>query len=260
MLSADVLLSEFTARKELLVRLLDIIRANDPNEPPQHILIVGPRGMGKTTLLWAIVATIERRDDDLRAEWQPVPFDEESRRIGDLADFWLECIRQWETATEAQVQTSRVEQLLKAPGDSLEENAKTVFLDLVIESKKRAILLIDNLNVVLASIHDNEALLRLRSFLMSESRIMIIGAATQWFGEVTNIDKPFYEFFRPFDLKPLKLDEMKDCLAGIAESRGDSTVLESIEKKPGSVEALHLLTGRKSASYTRLLSITKRGP
>ena len=42
----------------LLARLLDIIRANDPGEPAQHVLCVGPRGMGKTTLLCAIAATI----------------------------------------------------------------------------------------------------------------------------------------------------------------------------------------------------------
>lgn len=258
MLPPEVLLAEFTARRPLLAILLDIIRANDPGHPPQHVLIVGPRGMGKTTLLCAVAGSIALREPELKRQWQPVVFDEESRRIGDLTDFWLECIRQWEAETEPQLTRShRLDALLAKPGPDIEDQAREVFLSLVDASGKRALLLIDNLNDLFAAIHDIEALMRLRSFLMADSRVMIIGAATRWFSDVTGLDKPFFEFFRPFELHALDLQEMRDCLAGVAEVRGDQRVLDTLKNRPGSIEVLHILTGgnpRLIRTFYRLLN------
>jgi tetratricopeptide (TPR) repeat protein len=243
LLPPDVLLSEFTARRPLLARLLDIIRANDPGEPAQHVLCVGPRGMGKTTLLCAIAATIKLHEPELAKLWQPVIFDEESRRIGDLADFWLECIRQWESETEPTLTRShRIDALLAKPGPDIEDKAREVFLTLVDASGKRALLLIDNLNDIFIAVNDAESLMRLRSFLMSDPRVMIIGAATRWFSDVTGLDKPFFEFFRPFDLHALSLEEMRECLAGVATARGDQLVIDALNGRAGSIEALHTLT------------------
>jgi len=154
--------------------------------------------MGKTTLLCAITATIKLHDPELAKQWQPVIFDEESRRIGDLADFWLECIRQWESETEPTLTRShRIDALLAKPGPDIEDKAREVFLSLVDASGKRALLLIDNLNDIFIAVNDAESLMRLRSFLMSDPRVMIIGAATRWFSDVTGLDKPFFEFFPP---------------------------------------------------------------
>lgn len=258
MLPPEVLLAEFTARRPLLAILLDIVRANDPGEPPQHVLIVGPRGMGKTTLLCAVAGSIALREPELKRQWQPVVFDEESRRIGDLTDFWLECIRQWEAETEPNLTRShRLDALLAKPGPDIEDQAREVFLNLVDASGKRALLLIDNLNDLFAAIHEIEALMRLRSFLMADSRVMIIGAATRWFTDVTGLDKPFFEFFRPFELHALDLQEMRDCLAGVAEVRGDQRVLDTLKNRPGSIEVLHILTGgnpRLIRTFYRLLN------
>jgi DNA-binding MarR family transcriptional regulator len=258
LLAPEVLLAEFTARRPLLARLLDIVRNNKLGEPPQHVLIVGPRGMGKTTLLCAIAGSIGLREPELRAQWQPVVFDEESRRIGDLADFWLECIRQWESVTEpTRVQSQRIDNLLRLGHDEIEARAQETFLQMVDASGKRALLLIDNFNDVLSAVHDVEALRRLRAFLMADSRVMIVGAATRWFSEVTHIDKPFFEFFRNFELQVLDLEEMRACLAGVAEARGDQRVLDTLRDKPGSIRSLHILTGgnpRLIRTFYRLLN------
>lgn len=260
MLPPETLLAEFTARKDLLEQLLELIRRNGEGEPQQHVIALGPRGMGKTTLLWAIAASIELREPDLKAEWQPVPFDEESRRIGDLADFWMECIRQWESATSPdRLRSVILDRLLDFGGDEmeLEELAKNEFLKLVDASGKRALLLIDNLNELLAAIHDPEPLRRLRAFLMSDSRVMIVGAATQYFEAIKGLDKPFFEFFREFELKALTLGETMECLAGLAEVRSDEAVKETLRDRPKGVEALHVLTGgnpRLVRTFYRLLS------
>jgi tetratricopeptide (TPR) repeat protein len=99
--------------------------------------------------------------------------------------------------------------------------------------------------------------MRLRSFLMSDSRVMIIAAATRWFSDVANVDKPFFEFFRGFDLHALNFEEMRECLAGVAEARGDQRVLDTLKNHPQSLEALHILTGgnpRLIRTFYRLLN------
>lgn len=252
-LAPQVLLAEFTARRPLLDVLLDIIRSNKDGQPPQHCLLLGRRGMGKTTTLWAVAHSVGR-DAELSHQWQPVVFDEESRRVGDLADFWLEAIRQWEHATNDG--TNRSDRLLDLAQSDIEALAQRTFLELVEGSGKKALLLIDNLNNVLSSIRDAEALHRLRAFLMREYRVVVIGAATEYFAEITSIDRPFYEFFRCFELPPLSLEEMRECLVSLADSRGDQSVRQTLEQRQGTVQALHLLTGgnpRLIKTFYRLL-------
>ena len=254
MLSPSALLAEFTARKPLLARLLDILRNNQPGHPPQHLLFIGPRGIGKTTLLWAIAHTVTEKDRKLRKSFQPVVFDEESRRVGDLADFWLECIRQWEFATQAT--TRHAESLLDHPSEDLENRARSKFLELVAASGKRAILLIDNLNDLLSGLSNLEAMHRLRAFLMESDQITLIGTATRWFEAVTELDKPFFEFFREFELKPLSYDEMVECLKALAEARGDEAAKAAIEGRSGRLKAMRILTGgnpRLIKTFYRLL-------
>lgn len=253
LLPPDVLLAEFTARRPMLETLLGIVRGNQSGHPPQHGLLIGARGAGKTTTLWAVAHRVAR-DAELGCKWQPVVFDEESRRVGDLADFWLECIRQWEHATRAT--TDKAKALLEEAPADIEERAKRTFMDMVERSGRRALLLIDNLNSLLSSIHDAEPLHRLRAFLMKESRVMVIGAATRYFDEVTSVDKPFHDFFRNFELRPLSIEEMQECLFALAETSGNDTVKQELKEHAGTLRALHLLTGgnpRLIKTFYRLL-------
>ena len=93
----ETLLAEFTARHAMLSDLLAIVRSNAPGEPCQHSLLIGPRGFGKTTSLFALKYRLED-DGKLAANWAPLLFDEENYQIADLAGFWLECLRLAETA------------------------------------------------------------------------------------------------------------------------------------------------------------------
>lgn len=256
LLPADVLLAEFTARRPMLENLLAIIKGNKAGQPPQHCLLIGARGAGKTTTLWAIAHSVARHAD-LRRQWQPVVFDEESRRVGDLADFWLEAIRQWEHAT--QDNGDRAKRLLEEAPANIEERARTTFADLVDRSGKRALLLIDNLNELFASIHDPEPLHRLRAYLMRESRLMLVGTATRQFEQVTSLDQPFNDFFRCFELRPLSLEEMKTSLVTLAEIRGDESVKRTLEERGGTVRTLHLLTGGNPRLIKTFYRLIKEG-
>jgi tetratricopeptide (TPR) repeat protein len=259
LLPPRLLLAEFTARRPLLNSLVDIIRHNAPAKPLQHALLVGSRGMGKTTTLWAVAYTIQA-DPKLSRQWLPVVFDEESRRVGDLADFWLEALRQWEHA--ANDPDDRAQQLLDKADANIEDAARNAFLEKVDRSGRRALLLIDNLNDLLASIHDPEPLHRLRAFLMDDSRVMVLGTATRYFDQITDLDQPFYDFFRVFDLRPLTLEEMKTSLLALAEARGDKSIPKTLAERAGTIQGLYILTGgnpRLIKTFYRLLTEGLRG-
>lgn len=259
LLAPEDLLAQFTARQPMLETILGIVRGNKPGQPQQHCLLIGARGMGKTTTLWAIAHRVNR-DTTLASGWQPVVFDEESRRVGDLADFWLECLRQWEHVTHSP--GTLADQLLVTASSDIEDRARETFLQLVDRGRRRALLLVDNLNDVLSSISDPAPLHRLRAFLMQDSRVMVIGAATRYFDEITSVDQPFYDFFRCFELRPLTAEEMETCLLALAKSRGDASIEKTLQERQGTVRALHLLTGgnpRLVKTFYRLLVEGLRG-
>ncbi len=232
----EQLLADFIDRKSLLDKILAIVRANTPDRPQQHLVLIGPRGMGKTTLLCAIKHTIER-DEALNAEWLPLLFQEEQYGIGDLADFWLEALRHLQKSNQT------ADRLLAEDADNLADLAKQAFLDLLAEKGKRAILLIDNLNDIFANIGDDQALHSLRALWMTDPRTMVIGAAPSYFAEITEVDQVFHDFFLSFSLERLTQSELEDFLSRYAENQHDDAVLNVIANAPERVAALRILTG-----------------
>jgi len=239
-LSPEQLLAEFIDRKGLLERILDIIRHNVPDQPQQHLVIIGPRGMGKTTLLCAIKHKLDR-DETLTANWLPILFQEEQYGIGDLADLWLETIRHLESVLERPAQAA--EQLLDENPANLAGRAQERFFQLLAETGKRALLLVDNLNDIFRAIDDGQALHSLRALWMTDPRMMVIGAAPSYFEEITEVDQAFHDFFRSFSLDRLNQEELESLLRRFAEMLGDDAVINVIEQAPERVAALRILTG-----------------
>ncbi len=235
-----VLLEEFVARQDILDEILEIIAANKSGEPQQHVLLIGPRGMGKTTMLFVVKYKVED-DPQLGREWLPLILSEENYGIGDLADFWLEAIRCLEGNLD--LWTDKAEKLLKQGGTDLAERAREEFFRILASTGKRALFLLDNLNEIFNSITDKQELHVLRAFLMEDSRVMIIGASASYFSKVYNVDQPFFDFFRIFILERFNREEMDHVLRIMAERRKDATVLEILEKEPGRVQSLRILTG-----------------
>src|SRR5690242_8761586 len=87
-LRKEELIAYFIARRPLLDRIVEDLRQGDA---AQHHLLIGTRGMGKTTLLKRIGFAIED-DAALAAEWLPLTFPEEQYNVTSLSDLYLNCI------------------------------------------------------------------------------------------------------------------------------------------------------------------------
>src|ERR1039458_8725612 len=73
LLKKEDLIRGFVARQPLLERLLDDLRREAPGSTPQHHLIIGQRGLGKTTLLRRLAFAVED-DPAPAAAWMPLVF------------------------------------------------------------------------------------------------------------------------------------------------------------------------------------------
>ena len=77
----------FVARQRELAQLTQAIRDAEPTSCPQHILLIGQRGMGKTTLLQRIALQVEE-DKELSKGWLALRFPEEQYTVSNLAELW----------------------------------------------------------------------------------------------------------------------------------------------------------------------------
>lgn len=261
------LLAKFVDRKGLLERILDIIRHNRPDAPQQHLMLIGPRGMGKTTLLCVIRHSLER-DAELAGQWLPIAFSEEQYGIGDLADFWLEALRYLETALQ---QPQRIaDALLDEDSDALADKAQQAFYDLLQTSGKRALLLVDNLNDIFAAIDDGHALHKLRALWMTDPRMMVIGAAPSYFAEITEVDQAFHDFFRTFSLERLSQQDMETMLRKLAEveqkneakfQRADGAIGKVSEPPPPAYsDGIAQKSAVPNTAYARLMQVIEQAP
>ena len=89
--SDDEIIRQFVVREHELGIVLEVLRGNVDSPSCQHLLLVAPRGRGKTMLLARVAAEL-RKDGELAAQLLPVRFMEESLEVLDPGDFWLETL------------------------------------------------------------------------------------------------------------------------------------------------------------------------
>ncbi|HYJ03663.1 MAG TPA: tetratricopeptide repeat protein [Chthoniobacterales bacterium] len=252
------LLSEFTARRGMLSDLLGILRSNAPGEPCQHSLLIGPRGFGKTTSLFALKYGVED-DGKLAAIWEPLLFDEENYQIADLAGFWLECLRLAETAFRVPLEAARYAPLSISRDPNLEAMAREAFLSVLDQSHRRCLLLIDNINDILSVVSDENQQHRLRAFLLEDSRVCVVGTANTYFEAIQNTDQPFYNLFRIFRLDRFSPAEMRAAVEGMVEARsmGNGDLL--LPPSEGYWKGLHILTGGNPRLLKMVFQLMEQG-
>ena len=243
-LPGDELEQSFVARHETLADLVRAIREQGTDAPSQHTLLIGPRGMGKTTMGLMCLRRIEQ-DPDLAAHWQPVPFHEESYGIGDLADLWLTALRHLAHATGDSQWAEKADALVAGEPDSNRQAAYALaaLLDFHHESGKRLLLFIENLDQVLAQIGDERQIHALRAALIQHPELLLLGSANTVFKAIRSHSQPFYEFFRRIFLRALDEGETRLLLEAAASERSPDGSLDAMVAETGRLETIRHLTG-----------------
>ena len=235
-------IANFVARHAEFDSLLASLRANAKGGAARHEIIVGARGMGKTSLLRRIAIAIGA-DAELSRVFVPLRFREEQYNVISLGAFWRNCcdaLAEWCEKAAWPDLAKRLDAAIAA-GDA--EILEAAFLEACKALERRAVLLLDNLDLILDNLKEDNW--RLRSVLQSARGPIVIGAATQFLAQSGDRNAPFYEFFHPHILEPLGETELLACLRALAGARGEkgAAVIALLAKEPERALALYALTG-----------------
>ena len=209
------IIRQFVVRNRELDTVLEILRENAKTSSCQHVLLVAPRGRGKTMLLARVAAEL-RVHEDLSRDLLPVRFMEESHEVFDVADFWLECL--FHLARESAVRDPELRRELRDTHSALisrgrheqliEAQARTAVLDAADRLGKRLVLMVENLQDLSGDV-DERFGWKLREELQSQPRIMLLATATSRFRGLDDATQPFFELFRIVGLAPLDTEECR---------------------------------------------------
>ena len=212
--SDEEVIEQFVIRKHEFDIVLDVLRGNVDSPSCQHVLVVAPRGRGKTMLL-ARVAVELRTASELTSRLFPVRFMEESQEIFDLADFWLETL--FHLARESATHDPELAQELRETHaalitrwrePALEEHARAAVLEAADRLGKKLVLMVENLQALCENVNDDFGW-KLRGALQSEPQIILLATATSRFEGLDDAQEPFFDLFRIVGLQPLAADECR---------------------------------------------------
>ena len=207
-------IEQFVVRHHELDAVLDILRGNVEAPSCQHVLIVAPRGRGKTMLLARAAAEL-RVDEQLSARLLPVRFMEESHEIFRLADFWLETLF-YLTREVAGPDPDLSRELRDTHADlksrwrerELADRARAAVLEAAERLDRRLVLMVENLQALCENVDDDFGW-GLRQALQSEPRIVLVATATSHFEALEDARQPFFELFRTIPLRPLNTEDCR---------------------------------------------------
>jgi tetratricopeptide (TPR) repeat protein len=243
--------ARFVGRETLLERILSAIAEQEAHETVQHYLLLGPRGIGKTTLLLTLRDRI-RESPTLSARWFCVQLREEEyfiRTLRDLLELVLRALAEEEDLPDAAEVAERVHQ------EKREERSLAAAVEglrsLAASRGRRILLLIDNFDRLFPATAAGRRKTRpaenefraFRKLLSRESFLMVVGASVRVFEEIAAYDQAFFNFFSPVEIPNLSEDEICELLRKCAELERNTAFLAQFEAQRDKVRAITYLTG-----------------
>jgi DNA-binding Lrp family transcriptional regulator len=253
-MSEDEFLKRFVVRFELFQEIFDDIKSSDYSIPNQHYIIIGQRGQGKTSLLRKIEIEV-KNDDKLSTFLLPIKFAEEQYQIRSLSRFWEE-IADYLQSLYAEIFPTILDDMEEHFEDEDYELKAFSYLENVVKkSDKKLLLLIDNIDELIAKLSEKEQR-QLREVLLSSSSFRIIGGSTKMLEQHYDYSKPFYEFFKIIKLKGFDKKESKKFLLSLAQEDEYKQKIENIiENNPERIEVIRQLTGGVPRTLVMLFDI-----
>ena len=245
-LSDEDLIEQFCVRTGEFESIMGALRTTGSSGNP-HLIVIGPRGSGKTSLLLRVAAEV-RGDAALSRELLPVALAEESYGVSTCGEFWLECLYHLadQAAPVAGIDLRRSWEDIKTTVDdeTLELRSLAALTQFAAAVGKRLVLIVENLDMLFRDMVDDDAGWRLRHTLQNEDRIILLASATSRFAEIDRPDRALYDLLRSYTLEGLDTSE---CAALWAKVAGEEPALNRIRP-------LEILTG----GNPRLIAIIAR--
>ncbi len=259
LLDIDELVRSFVARGELLELILGDLRENRR----VHRLLLGQRGMGKTTLLRRVAAEVAR-DPVLTQRWMALTFPEEQYNVVTLSDFWANCLDAAADSLQAAGDRAGAERIDEALASlPSEEDARAAYalehLRALANAGKRLLLCVDNLQQVLGRLREHEQW-ALRRVLSETDALALLAASPALPEPAADYGAAFYDFLQLTRLDALDFDAAIRMLDALAMQVDAPAVRAVVQSRPARLHSLHVLAGGNPRTLVMLFDLLKASP
>lgn len=252
-LSDDDFLRGFVARQAVATHLIERLAEVTPLGLATHHLIVGQRGMGKTSMLrrLALATTTDQR---LASVLIPLSFREEQYNVHSLYVFWANCLDALGDWFDRSGQHAKAELLDRDVGAlSTEPGAsEALFSQWIDKENRRPLLLLDNIDLIFAGLKKEQA--ALLEHVQKPGGIVIVGGSATNVEAIMDPTSALHRYFEVTKLDRLTKQELIACLRSLALARGSDgeKVLRLVDKDAARIRTLHDLTGGNPRTLTLL--------
>lgn len=253
-LTDEDFMRSFVARQPVAKRLIDRLRDVKKIGLANHYLLLGQRGMGKTSMLRRISLAVSN-EQSLGNVFIPLMFREEQYNVHSLSVFWgncLDALGDWYDRN-GRVQRAREldQEVAKLDTSDKDANLQT-FRKWISAEGKRPLLLLDNIDLIFNGLKDEQW--ALRNHFQEPGWVVVVGGSATFMEATADQNAAFYDFFQVTKLDKLSKDELIACLRSLALARGKDgeKVVAVLNNDPGRIRTIHDLTGGNPRTLTLL--------
>jgi tetratricopeptide (TPR) repeat protein len=222
----EILEAIFVQRHTLAEVWFERLRDSAHGGAKHHLLAVGPRGCGKSHLVALLVSRLKKNPhvkEKVRIAWLP-----EDETTPSFWKFLLRILRALNAEYGDEFPPPSQDQL----ANKADDRRAVVLTDYLLKKlgTRNLLVVVENLDDVMRGLK-LEGQKRWRAFLQEHPVAATLASAQQLTKDVSDRDKPFFNFFQIERLQPLSADEALALLKNLAE-QGDNAELVAFLKTP----------------------------